>query len=98
MYALVLLTLLAACTFMHAQEVTYNTTPTHELGPELWQLPIGGQLTMSRDGKTLLVASMADTCFYVVDVSSGTIAVKLDAQFYVKSGSNTMYAADGDLS
>ncbi len=98
MYALVLLTLLAASTFLQAQEVTYNTTPTHQLGPELWQLPIGGQLTMSRDGKTLLVASMADTCFYVVDVTTGTIRKKLLTRYVVEfTGGASSYACDGDM-
>jgi hypothetical protein len=98
MYALVLLLLLTASTFMQAQEVTYNTTPTHELGPELWQLPIGGQLTMSRDGKTLLVASMADTCFYVVDVTSGSILGRSSAAYYqVSQQGNSVYCTDNDI-
>jgi hypothetical protein len=64
----------------------------------LWRLPIGGQLTLSRDGRRLLVASNSDTCFYVVDVEAGAVRRKLTPKNYYKpSGLSTVYMVDEDL-
>ena len=79
---------------VRAQEITYNLEPTHELGPELWSIPIGGKLTMSADGTRMLVASIADSAFYVVDVETGeyrNLGVTYDRQF-------VEYGVDNDIS
>lgn len=81
-----------------------NTPANHAPGPvvqrgaKLWSLPIGGRLTLSRDGKTLLVASLADSNFYVVDVETGTIRRKLTPKFNWNSDAGTpFYQVDNDL-
>jgi hypothetical protein len=87
-------------TFSHsisAQEIEYNLTPEKQLGPELWKLPIGGDLTMSRDGRTLLVASTADSAFYVVDVETGTIRRRLTPKYFPPPNRSTVYRTDDDL-
>jgi len=80
-----------------AQEITYNLTPTHELGAQLWQIPISGKLTMSADGKRVLVACLADSAFYMVDVETGAYR-KLKARYYADNTyGNTYYRTDPDL-
>ncbi len=80
-----------------AQEITYNLTPTHELGAELWQIPISGKLTMSADGKRVLVACLADSAFYMVDVETGAYR-KLKARYYQDNTyGKTHYTTDAQL-
>jgi uncharacterized protein YjhX (UPF0386 family) len=82
---------------LRAQEITYNLTPTHELGEQLWQIPISGKLTMSADGKRVLVACLADSAFYMVDVETGAYR-KLKARYYQDDTyGNTYYRTDADL-
>ncbi len=79
---------------LRAQEISYNLTPTHELGEELWQIPISGKLTMSADGKRVLVACLADSVFYMVDVETGAYK-KLFSQFYADNTyGRTQYKTD----
>jgi hypothetical protein len=77
-----------------AQEITYNLTPTHELGAQLWQIPISGKLTMSADGKRVLVACLADSAFYMVDVETGAYR-KLHSQYFQDNTyGRTQYGTD----
>jgi hypothetical protein len=80
-----------------SQEITYDSVPRKILGPELWSVPVGGHLTLSRDGTKLLVASVEDTTFYVVDAVGGKILRRLPAAFW-STGIRTFYMADDDLS
>jgi len=91
------LALLVAAAGVSAQEITYNLEPTHELGPELWSIPIGGRLTMSADGTRMLVASIADSAFFVVDVETGEYR-KTPARFYADNTFGfTSYTVDAGL-
>ena len=82
---------------VRAQEITYNLEPTHELGPELWSIPIGGKLTMSADGTRMLVASIADSAFFGVNVESGEYR-KTPARFYADNTFGyTYYRVDNDV-
>jgi hypothetical protein len=77
-----------------AQEITYNLTPTHELGPEVWKIPISGKLTLSADGKRVLVACLADSAFYMVDVETGAYR-KLHSQYFQDNTyGSTQYGTD----
>ena len=82
---------------VRAQEITYNLEPTHELGPELWSIPIGGKLTMSADGTRMLVASIADSAFYVVDVETGEYRRLSQPYYQDNTFGYTFYAVDNDL-
>ena len=82
---------------VHAQEITYNLEPTHELGPELWSIPIGGRLTMSADGTRMLVASLADSAFYVVDVETGQYRRLSQPYYQDNTFGFTLYVIDNDL-
>lgn len=87
------------------QDWNCSSDPVLKVGQELWSLPIGGELQISNDGKTLLVTSFADSSFYTVDVASGTILRKLSIKYVVngwKHGVNgaffdTEYSVDENL-
>ncbi len=82
---------------VRAQEITYNLEPTHELGPELWSIPIGGRLTMSADGTRMLVASIADSAFFLVDVETGEYRRLSQPYYQDNTFGYTFYAVDNDL-
>ena len=82
---------------VRAQEITYNLEPTHELGPELWSIPIGGRLTMSADGTRMLVASLADSAYYVGEVETGEYRRLSQPYYQDNTFGYTFYAVDNDL-
>ena len=92
-----LLVVLAGWVPISAQGITYNLEPTHELGPELWSIPIGGRLTMSADGTRMLVASIADSAFYVVDVETGEYRRLSQPYYSDNTFGTTFYVVDNDL-
>ena len=83
---------------LYSQEISYNLSPTHELGDTLWTLPIGGQLTISADGTKMLVASQTDSTFFIVDIKQGT-SQRLSARYYQnETDGRSVFIVDDSLS
>lgn len=60
-------------------------------------LPAGGALELSQDCKRLLSASLADSCFYLIDIEQARIIRKLTPNCLNKDGKFLIYRVDNNL-
>ncbi len=102
MIAVASLVSLAAGNLASAQVIEYDTIARSVLGPELWRIPVSGQMTISEDASTILLAGYADTTFYLVDATNGDYRAIRSAPPYVnREGgvlyTKTYYSADANL-
>ncbi|MCX6139511.1 MAG: hypothetical protein NTX15_01535 [Candidatus Kapabacteria bacterium] len=81
-----------------AQEIVYDTVVRNTLGPELWAIPVSGPLTISEDGRKVLVASVRDSMFYIVDVATGAFRPLMSApDYWGGAGKQTSHVTDASL-